>query len=65
MRWILIQKNHNYLNGILLADKYPDGEKSMEILLGEPYFSFLERMERRVPPIPSLPTAVNLDLGWF
>ena len=26
-------KNHNYLKGIILADKYPDGEKSMDCLL--------------------------------
>ena len=58
-------KKHEHLKGIELADKFPaPRERPFQLLLSEPYYSLLEKSERRVPQDPALPVAVNTELGW-
>ena len=58
-------RKHDHLKDVELADKFPaPRERPFQLLLSEPYFSMLEKPERRVSQDPSLPMAVNTELGW-
>ena len=58
-------RKHKHLKDIELADKFPTTrERPFQLLLSEPYFSMLEKPERKIPQDPSLPMAVNTELGW-
>ena len=58
-------KRYEHLKDIEFADKFPaPRERPFQLLLSEPYFSQLEKEERRVPEDPALPVAVNTELGW-
>ena len=58
-------ERYAHLRDLNLADKFPAPcERPFQLLLSEPYFSLLERPGRRLSEDPSLPVAVNTDLGW-
>ena len=58
-------RNYEHLKDLELADKFPSSkERPFQLLLSEPYFTMIERPERRVSQDPSLPCAVNTALGW-
>ena len=58
-------RKHEHLKDVELADKFPaPNERPFQLLLSEPYFSLLEKMERRIPQDPALPMAVSTELGW-
>ena len=54
------------VEGLKFADKYPStGEREVEMIVSEPYFSELERAEEVKSPDPSLPMAKLTALGWI
>ena len=58
-------KNHSYLKDLNIVEKFPNHElRSLNIILGEPYYSMLEEDEVRNPGDISLPKAVKTKLGW-
>jgi len=58
-------KRYEHLKDLELADKFPaPRERPFQLLLSEPYFSLLERPERRIPEDPALPSAISTELGW-
>ena len=59
-------ERHAYLEGLKFADTYPStGERELEMIVSEPYFSKLERAEEVKSPDPSLPMAKLTALGWI
>ena len=58
-------KHHAYLKDLNLAEQYPNQERrSINLLVGEPYYSMLEEDEVRSPDDLALPKAVKTKLGW-
>ena len=58
-------KKHEHLKDLDLADKFPaQKERPFQLLISEPYFSQLEKDEKRMSPTPSVPSACLTQLGW-
>ena len=58
-------KHHAYLKDLSLAEKFPNHEtRTINLILGEPYYSMLEGDEVRHTGDPALPKAVKTKLGW-
>jgi hypothetical protein len=59
-------RNHSYLSGLKLADKFPNPRpRPIQVLLSEPYFSQLQVDETVRHPDPAYPIAQRTKLGWI
>ena len=58
-------KKYPHLKDLVLADKFPNPkERSIELLLAEPYYSMFQKDGTRVSDNPALPMAQETSLGW-
>ena len=58
-------KKYPHLKDLVLADKFPNpNERSIELLLAEPYYSMFQKEGTRVSENPALPMAQETALGW-
>ncbi len=56
---------YNHLKGITFTEEYPSETAPVDILIGEPTYSFLEGTEKVEGPTKDTPRAVSTKLGWI
>ena len=62
----LVPSEHEYLKDLTLAEVFPTPQLlPFQLLLGEPYATFITHEAVRYPPTPELPIACSTELGWI
>ena len=62
----LVPSEHEYLKGLTLAEEFPTPPSlPFQLLLGEPYVTFITQEPVRYPPTEELPIACKTELGWI
>ena len=62
----LVPSKHEYLKGLTLAEEFPTPPSlPFQLLLGEPYVTFITQEPVRYPPTEELPIACKTELGWI
>ena len=62
----LVPSEHEYLKGLTLAEEFPTpSQLPFQLLLGEPYTTFITHESVRYPPVEELPVDCSTDLGWI
>ena len=62
----LVPSEHEYLKDLTLAEEFPTPPTlPFQLLLGEPYVTFITQEPVRYPPTEELPIARKTELGWI
>ena len=62
----LVPSEHEYLKGLTLADEFLTPlTLPFQLLLGEPYLTFITHQAVWYPPTAELPVTCSTELGWI